>query len=663
MLAGDSVASGEPLAYEVHATDAFGNTVDGSGAAIIASSTHVTVATGTVSADLVGSYDVTAILDGQSDTESFSVTAGPGATIELVLTPKTLEVGDKATAEVTVTDAAGNDAGDAYTLEVSGVAAAIAGDEITFQGEGWFTVTATLDGTSLADAVGPILIDSTGPDIDVVEPTRALWRGAWLGHDGTESGTITDAWSDVASAERNGETLPLETDGSFSVDDEDAYDWGITVTETTATDTDGNVSTDRRSALLGYFIDTADSARAGIRVRLDDGAGGLDVLEDLGAGLVPADTLGDAIVNPVFEDTSLLYEVSLDVTDPAFASSDLDLDCTTEGIETTFTIDDASLDYDASGKLIGIGYTTDGTITMDSIEVTLLAIPSVSSGAIRTEVTDLDVTIRGFDFPMTNWLEDVLDFFGVDVDEIVQGYVEEALRDSLQEQIPSLLDDTLAGFEMSETLPLFGVDFVFEAVPYDVLFDDDGSHAPPRHDVRWWPPHDDAPDPRQPRRRLGGSGMAVERRRLRPGGRLREPDPPRDLGTPIDRRGHPARRVRDRSGGARGDRAGREGSDPRGRSVPAAGGGADCQDGRRRSVHLRDGRRATRDLRRHRRRRAPRDGRVPRASRGPLDRGRSGPHARSLVRRDDLLGRRGGAAGRRGDERGSPRRARARLPP
>jgi hypothetical protein len=34
-------------------------------------------------------------------------------------------------------------------------------------------------------------------------------------------------------------------------------------------------------------------------VRLDDGPGGLDVLEDLGAGLVPADALGDAIVNPV----------------------------------------------------------------------------------------------------------------------------------------------------------------------------------------------------------------------------------------------------------------------------------------------------------------------------------------------------------------------------
>jgi hypothetical protein len=474
VLAADTVASGEPVAYEVHATDAWGNPVDGSGAAIIASSTNVTVGAGTVSATETGTYDVTAILDGQSDVESFTVTAGPGAVIDLVLTPKALEVGDTASAEVTITDASGNDASDPYTLDVTGVAATVAGNVITFQGEGWFTVTATIDGTSLSDSVGPILIDSTGPDIDLVEPPRAEWAFAWLGDDGTASGTITDAWSDVVSAERNGEPLALEPDGSFSVDDDDAYDWGMTVTETTATDSDGNVSTDRRSTLLGYFLDADDSAWSGIRVRLDDGPGGLDVLEDLGAGLVPAGALGDAIVNPVFEDSTLLYSVSLDVTNPTFSSSSLDLDCTTEGIETTFTIFDAALDYDATGTVVAVPYSTDGTITMDSIEVTLLAVPTVSGGAIQTEVSDLDVSIRGFDFPMANWLEDVLDFFGVDIDEIVQGYVEDGLRESLEDEFPSLLDDALAGFEMAETLPVLGVDFAFEAVPNSVLLDDDG---------------------------------------------------------------------------------------------------------------------------------------------------------------------------------------------
>ena len=474
VLAADTVASGQPLAYEVHATDAWGNPVDGSGAAIIASSTHVVVGAGTVSADEVGTYDITAILDGQSDIESFTVTSGPGASIDLVLSSKALEVGDTATAEVTITDAAGNDASDPYTLEVIGVSATVAGDVITFQGEGWFTVTATIDGTAISDSVGPVLIDSTGPDIDLFEPPRAQWVNAWGGDDDTQSGTITDAWSDVASATRNGEPLALDVDGAFSIEDDDAYDWGTTVTETVATDSDGNVSTDRRSTLLGYFKDAESSAWSGIRVRLDDGPGGLDVLEDLGAGLVPADALGDAIVNPVYEDSSLFYSVSLDVTDPTFASSSLDLDCTSEGIETTFTILDAALDYDATGRIIGVGYSTDGTITMDSIEVTLLAVPTVSGGAIHTEVSDLDVRITGFDFPMADWLEDVLDFFGVDVDEIVQGYVEDGLRESLEDAIPSLMDDAFGGFEMAQTMPILGVDFAFEAVPSDVLLDDGG---------------------------------------------------------------------------------------------------------------------------------------------------------------------------------------------
>ena len=476
VLAADTAASGEPLAYEVHATDAWGNLVDAAGAAIVASSTHVVVGAGTVSADEVGTYDVTAILDGQSDTESFTVTAGPGVVIDLVLSTKALEVGDTATAEVTITDAAGNDTTGSYTLEVVGVAATVVGDALTFQGEGWFTVTATIDGTSVSDSVGPVLIDSTGPDIDLVEPPRAQWAFAWLGDDGTESGTITDAWSDVSSATRNGEPLELDVDGSFSVEDDDAYDWGITVTETTATDADGNVSTDRRSTLLGYFIgaDGSGSAWSGIRVRLEEGPGGLDVLEDLGEGLVPEEALSDAIDNPVFEDSSLTYSVSLDVTDPTFGSSSLDLDCTTDGIETTFTIFDVSLDYEATGRVTLVPYSSDGTITMDSIEVTLLAVPTVSDGAIHTEVSDLEVDIDGFDFPMADWLEDALDFFGVDVDDMVQDYVEEGLSDSLEDAIAPLLDAAFGGFEMAETLSILGVDFELATVPNSVLLDDAG---------------------------------------------------------------------------------------------------------------------------------------------------------------------------------------------
>jgi hypothetical protein len=469
-----SVASGAALGFEVQATDAWGNALDGSAAAVIASSTNVTVGTDSVSASLAGTYDLTAILDGQSDTEPFAVTAGPAVGIELVVSPTALEVGDRATAQVTVEDAAGNPSAAAYTLEVTGVPASIAGDEITFLGEGWLTVTATLADGGGADAVGPILIDSSGPAIEVLEPTRATWAPAWLGDDAMASGTITDAWSDVASAERKGDALALETDGSFEVDDDDAYDWGITVHQITATDSDGNTSTDRRSALYGYYLGPTAGAGSGLRVRLDDGPGGIDVLEELGADLVPPEALGTMIDNPVYENSSLLYSVSLDVIDPAFASSSLDLDCTSGGIDTTFTILDASLEYEATGKVIGIGYSTDGTITMDSIEVTLLATPAVAGGVLRTEVSDLDVSIRGFDFPMASWLEDVLEFFGVDVDEIVQGYVEDSLRDSLEGEIPALMDATLSGFEMAETVSVLGADFAFEAVPNDVLFDAGG---------------------------------------------------------------------------------------------------------------------------------------------------------------------------------------------
>jgi hypothetical protein len=192
--------------------------VDGSGARS-SRAACTSVGKGTVSAEEVGSYDITAILDGQSDTESFTVTAGTGASIDLVLSSKSLEVGDSATAEVTIRDAAGNDANDPYTLDVTGVPATIGGDAITFQGEGWFTVTATIDGTSISDSVGPVLIDSSGPDIELSEPPRAQWILAG-GDDDTESERC-----DACPASRprpSGEPLTLDVDGAFSIDDDDA---------------------------------------------------------------------------------------------------------------------------------------------------------------------------------------------------------------------------------------------------------------------------------------------------------------------------------------------------------------------------------------------------------------------------------------------------------
>ena len=51
-------------------------------------------------------------------------------------------------------------------------AALVSHRNVTFVAEGWHTVHVTVDGTSLTDAVGPFLIDSTAPWLDITSPPR-----------------------------------------------------------------------------------------------------------------------------------------------------------------------------------------------------------------------------------------------------------------------------------------------------------------------------------------------------------------------------------------------------------------------------------------------------------------------------------------------------------
>lgn len=468
--------AGEPLGFSVSAWDTWGNTIDAANAGISSDSTRVTIDGSTVRATEPGTYALTAVLGGAWDTEPFTVNAGPVASIELSLSTTDLELGETAVANVVLRDVEGNVTTGPYSLVVDGDDYVVKGDEITFLAEGWFSVEAIADGTGLSDSEGPFLIDSSGPIIDIDEPTRTTWDEVG---EGAFTGTVTDPWSTIDTASLNGWALSLSSGGAFDVDVE--YAWGLNVLETLARDTDGNESSDRRSVLSGDFLAYGDKALRGLEVRLDEGNGGLDVLEDVGADMVDPDMLAAAISNPVYSDTyspcggcGTWYALSIDIDSPDFDDATLDIDATSSGLMTTFSIYDAQLDYDADGVLLGIPYSTSGTITMTRVDIETDVDPYVLWSDIYVATSDPDVTIVGFDFPLASWAEDVLAFFGVDVDNIVTSYVETALESELEHTVAALFTDALSDFSIEADFPVGGLDFTLLSVPYSFDLDEAG---------------------------------------------------------------------------------------------------------------------------------------------------------------------------------------------
>lgn len=484
-LDGGNFVAGDSLGYAVTATDAYGNAVDTSDATLTPSSDDVTASSGLLSGTVAGSYSLTASLDGASDLEYFQILAGPAETITLTLSDTDLEVGDSTTALVQVEDAYGNAIDDDYTLSVDGSGTTVVdGDQISFPEEGWYTVTATTaDGTELSDSVGPLLVDSTGPELVIDSPER----GSWSEEDtGTVSGTVSDAWSDVSELTVNGAEVDVGSDGSFSTDV--GYTFGLNVLSTEAMDGDGNLSTDTRSVLEGSFASYGATAPSAMVARMNEGEGGLDELEVLGEGLVESTDLDALIPYPAYsysQDTCIdywfgktcwtWYSVKLYITSPSIGSTDLQLDPKSTGqLQASFTVNDPHLNWSASGTVVGISYSGSGTISADSITATLLMTPYVSGGNIGVTVDSVAVSSSGFDFDFDSWLYDALDYIGVDIDGMVRDYMEQAISDVVYDEVPAVVGDALQDLEIGYSFDLADNTYQFLAVPDSVGVDETG---------------------------------------------------------------------------------------------------------------------------------------------------------------------------------------------
>lgn len=484
---------GEGLGWAVQVWDDYGNELDASEVSVTTEDSELELEEYEVSTTVPGTYALVATAGGDdavTDEEWFVVYEGATVSMSLELSDTDIELNETVTATVSTWDAYGNPTEDPWALSIEADLGAdpesvtISYNNLTFWDEGVFTVVATVTvdatGDTLQDSVGPLTVDSSGPDLVITHPDRGDWSTVY---EDEVTGTATDTWSGVASVMVDDDYATLAGDGSFSAPI--SYEFGTNRVETIAVDGEGNTTEDLRAVLTGAFAGYGGGIAEGIQARLNEG--GFDTIEELASGMVTASDLDDLIPSPVYsadqeycldmgfyEYCYTLYSIYLYVTNPSISSVEMDIDPQSGALYTTFTVYDPYLDWSASGELSEIDYSGSGDIYASSITVSMYVSPYVSGGIIYADISDVAVSSSGFDFDFDSWIYEVLDYFGVDIDGLIQGYMEDALEDAVESEVPSLIEDVLQELELATSIDVLENTYDIDALPYSIQVDDAG---------------------------------------------------------------------------------------------------------------------------------------------------------------------------------------------
>lgn len=472
-----AMPAGDGLQFAVAGTDPWGNTVTDLDVAVTVSQPAVvTVGDGALTSTTPGIYTLTATSGLLQDTETFLVTAGLPTALTLTVAPMTPERGDTSLATVIVSDAFGNAVPDEVRVWAEpSTGVDVNATAVTFYEEGTYTIRASTADGSLIDSVGPITVDSTGPDLVISSPARGTETTSTSQN---VAGTVTDAMSGVASVTVNG--VPATVAGSaFSVTL--GLDHGMNIVEVVAVDGDGNASTDVRALLSGAYTPYGGTVPTGILARLYDN--GLDMLEDMALGLLDLDTLLAGFPNPVFYDVYeeclifciTVYELELSLTRTDFGAVTVDIDPRADGLlRLTGRVEDIRVDYEADGVVLEIGYGASGAITADAIELVADLRPVVSGGTLDLEVVNTTVNTTNFNFDFNSWIYDVVSFFGVDIEGMVEDLLVDSIRGLVEDEVPALLAEAFQDLELAFDLELADNTYTLGAEFTSATVDDHG---------------------------------------------------------------------------------------------------------------------------------------------------------------------------------------------
>jgi len=479
-----SVEAGTVVTPSVIVLDDCGNTIDAE-VELSASPDGLEILGGDINTSLVGVYFVTAqVVDTAIfQTGSLEVVAGAAADLDLVLEAFSAEVGGSLDAAVTVVDAYGNPVGSAEDLvwtadPPDGVVFGV--DSVGFEEEGLFEITVEMDG--LSDTEGPVTVDSNGPVIVVDSPSRGDYlTEAFV----TFTGSVTDGVTGVASATIDGDSLPLNADGSFSSDVRMLN--GVTFVEIVAVDNDGNssdllmsVMNDGAGEYLpdGYTIDDMIDAYIS-----EDGLTGL---ADLTATALDLDAIEDGLMaaNPIASsDFSTICfgfgdaYLNIDIDGLDYSDFSVGMRGATDKLVVDVTINDLIIYLDGNYALCGGESTLDSELTADSADMRIqLDVQVTDRGRVNVSVIETAVTLDNFeaDFTSLNTLVDVLETLGLDLETIIEDILIEELQTAVEADVPPMVESILEDFAIEQSIDLITASATMEAGLSGITISSDG---------------------------------------------------------------------------------------------------------------------------------------------------------------------------------------------
>lgn len=492
------VAAGSPVTLFANITDAFGNPAAGEVDYTVTPTASIVA--DQVTAAQAGSYVVTGTLVGTDavDTDGFMVEAAVPASLSITLSSYDVERGDGVFVDVVVLDSFGNLSDHDVDLWTNGSGTVVWADYVRFEDEGVFTVFAEIPEYVLSAQDGPVLVDSTGPQIRVTTPDRGIEIPATDGPTVLVAGSVVDPWTGVASVSINGAPAMLAAGGLFSFDMVPTE--GLNELNIVATDGDGNVSDHFQTFLWGEFQPVGQAHEDGILARLNEGA--IDVLEDMIESEVSSGSLTSGLTGNVYTSPQWCIGVSwlaqvcgqilADLNSVSMAGLSMDLD--PQNPNSQFSNGYLDFDMEVTDFNIDIGITGifSGSFLFWSWSNSINAGADIDLGWLDLE-TDVNLTVNTvneIEVTLANTTSDIddidIDIYGLGVFgdllgsltsfflNLFEPILEALLPPIIEAALPGAVEDALGDMNIAMAMDLMGTTLDVEALPGFIECDDDG---------------------------------------------------------------------------------------------------------------------------------------------------------------------------------------------
>lgn len=290
----------------------------------------------------------------------------------------------------------------------------------------------------------------------------------------------------------HGETLIVEgqakgleqvrVNGVEAFRNDDAYqatvpmERGVNTVEVTGIDAFGDPQTLRQGVVSGSFSPADDRIDGAIALRLN--RSGIDEAMEITEDLLVAQDVPALLAgfNPVLDQSySVLgFEagtIRVDVQDVDFIRPILIADPRTGRLEMTATLPLLDVELTAVGSAIGIDLDEIITVEADAVDLQLDILASIDgNGQLVLETADPQLNLVGFDFDIS-LIPNVLEGLVVGT---VQSFLEDRVSQTLDELLPTLLEDRFADLNIAFQTEILGKDLALEGFLEEVTVDDLG---------------------------------------------------------------------------------------------------------------------------------------------------------------------------------------------